>query len=84
MSYDPDEPLRCPITDCPTRATEYELYGHLEDEHDPSELASRLVDLAPDLPYHRDVECQVCQSGGARPGDHPLCESCESEMGLSL
>jgi len=31
-------------------------------------------------PYHRDAASEVCSSGGARPVDHPLCESCEQEL----
>ncbi|MCM2394373.1 hypothetical protein [Streptomyces albipurpureus] len=83
MSHDPFEPLVCPITDCPETVTEFAMYGHLEDEHDPAELITRLVELAPDLPYHRSVECQKCGTSGARPGDHPLCAECEREVGIS-
>ncbi|MGW1661032.1 hypothetical protein [Streptomyces microflavus] len=78
-----DGPLRCPIADCPAEADEIDLYDHLADEHERSELVTRLVDLAPDLPYHRSVECEKCGTYGARPGDHPLCADCEAEIGLS-
>jgi hypothetical protein len=82
MASDSFEPVPCPITDCPTAMTGFDLYEHLEDEHDPDELVTRLVELARDLPYHCDVECQKCGTHGARPGDHPLCEACEREIGL--
>ncbi|MFI9463806.1 hypothetical protein [Streptomyces xiamenensis] len=75
------EGLRCPIEDCTARVEEWELHEHLEDEHERDELIDCLVQLAPDLPYHRDVECEMCGACGARPGDHPLCESCETRQG---
>ncbi|MGW6459115.1 hypothetical protein ACWF94_24865, partial [Streptomyces sp. NPDC055078] len=83
MSVDPFEPLACPITDCPETVTEFGMYEHLEDEHDPDELIDRLVELAPDLPYHRSIECQVCGTYGARPGDHALCAECEQKLGIT-
>ncbi|MEU7044966.1 hypothetical protein AB0A77_28460 [Streptomyces varsoviensis] len=72
--------LRCPIPDCPARYDIYDLYDHLADVHAPAELVERLVQLAPDLPYHRAVECEMCGTYGARPGDHPLCETCEEGL----
>lgn len=73
-----DTELHCPIDDCATRHEGAdELLDHFYTDHPFEELANRLVELAGVLPYHPDVECQICQGFGARPGDHPLCETCE-------
>lgn len=74
--YNP--PAECPL--CGREGFDYsdEMAEHLLEEHEPDAMADRLAELARDLPYHRDVECQACGCCGARPGDHPLCRDCES------
>ncbi|MGW3330584.1 hypothetical protein ACWDF9_08590 [Streptomyces rubiginosohelvolus] len=65
------------------KGDESDLFDHLADDHAWGELVDRLVALAPDLPYHRSVECEKCGTYGARPGDHALCADCEREIGFS-
>lgn len=77
--YDP--PAACPVKDCAAEGFEdiYSLENHLLAQHTPDELAIRLAELARNLPYHHEIACQACGAYGARPGDHPLCRTCDNE-----